>query len=581
MNDFAISMTFLIAQVSAVMIVALGLDAWLARRSPNAAGRVLFVAILALPILTAAIFCPLPRWWSWQDDAKPIARTESNINAEQGIAAVSAKPDATVLEQAERGVPLLKLLQSLPAVGAHWQPSPRTGRILALVWLAGGCLCGIRLLGGLWSVGRLRRRSRSVSDEGASELLRSLRSDLQLRRTVELREADVPGLPATMGWRRPIILLPPTWKKWGNAELRSALAHELAHIAAGDYLSSFIAQLAVALHFYHPLTIRLMNRLRLRREMAADALAARHAGGRREYLRALARLALYGEPAGTGVPAPLLLSAHGGVLFRRIQMLRNTEEARPLSRMARGLALALLASSALLASTLRSPAGAPDAEATANAATSSDSEPFDLSYLAANPDPVHAVVGFRPAVLLAQPGMAEYARLYHRELEAALKSMGRSMPDGISLADVEQIVVDAAFSVNSKAPPPNRSVMVGTGHLMIRMRKEVDWAKALSAIFGKLKTTTQDSYTILTANFPLLGPQDVSFCVIDARTILVVQEKDGKFLTPVKSAKCPVNLGPSWSKVERSPLAIGFDNHDGYFTGSSRPKSRISPDWRN
>jgi hypothetical protein len=104
------------------------------------------------------------------------------------------------------------------------------------------------------------------------------------------------------------------------------------------------------------------------------------------------------------------------------------------------------------------------------------------------------------------------------------------------------------------------------------MRKDVDWAKALSAILGTLKTTTQDSYTILTANIPLLGPQDVSFCVIDARTIVVVQEKDGKFRMPTRSAKCPVNLGPSWSKVERSPFAIGFDNHDGFFTKKLAPE---------
>ncbi len=382
----------------------------------------------------------------------------------------------------------------------------------------------------------------------------------------------MPGLPATMGWRRPVILLPMTWRRWTDGELRSALAHELAHIAAGDFLNGLVAQLAAAIHFYHPLLRQLMNRLRLRREMAADALAARHAGGRREYVRALARLALDGESAGLGVPTPLLLSAHGGILFRRIQMLRNTEGARPLSRMVRGLALAALAASALLASSVRVPAETPDVATTTNSATPSDLEPFDLSYLAANPDDIHAVVGLRPAVLFAQPGMADRAKTVHKELEKMLKSAGRSMPDGIGIADIDEIVVDAAFSVNKQAPPPNRALMCGSGHFMIRMRKDVDWTSVLKSLFGEVKISKQEPYTILSVRSLVLGPQEMHYCVIDARTLLMVQEKNGKYQTPVAGAKAKINLGPSWSKVERSPLAIGFDNHDDFFTKMLAPE---------
>ncbi len=351
MSNFTISMALLVGQVSTVMIVALILDIWLARRSPNAAGRMLFIAMLALPVLTAAMFCPLPNWWNWRANMNPIAAADLKTDLEKRAAPNSHEAATIPAVPVERGgVSLRHLLEWLPAAGAHWQPTPRIGRMLALAWLAGVGICVLRLLGGLWSVNRLRRRSRIVPDLAVNELLRSIETELKLNRSVELREAQVSGLPAMMGWRRPVILLPMTWRRWTDGELRSALAHELAHIAAGDFLNGLVAQLAAAIHFYHPLLRQLMNRLRLRREMAADALAARHAGGRREYVRALARLALDGESAGLGVPTPLLLSAHGGILFRRIQMLRNTEGARPLSRTVRGLALAALAASALLAS---------------------------------------------------------------------------------------------------------------------------------------------------------------------------------------------------------------------------------------
>ena len=52
------------------------------------------------------------------------------------------------------------------------------------------------------------------------------------------------------------------------------LAHELAHVVRGDFLTGLIAQFSVALHFYHPLAHWLAKRLRLEQELAADAWGA-------------------------------------------------------------------------------------------------------------------------------------------------------------------------------------------------------------------------------------------------------------------------------------------------------------------
>jgi len=570
MNEFPLSLAFLAAQVAAVTLVALALDAWIVRRSPAVAARVLFLALFALPILTAAMFCPLPNWWTWPHRAEPVAVAESETSTQPGSARAADGLKPVAMDAPKRGLSVRDLMQSLPSVGARWRPSPRAGQILAVAWLLGVTICGIRMIGGLWSVGRLRRRSRPVLDAVANEMLRTLASDMGVKRAVELREADLPGLPATAGWRRPIILLPTDWMSWGATELRSALAHELAHIHAGDFLNGIVAQLASALHFYHPLPRRLLNRLRLRREMAADALAARYAGGRREYLRALARLALCSESSGTGVPAPLLLSAHGGVLFRRIQMLRNTEEARPLSRTVRRLTLAMLAGSVLLASAMRGSADAPDS-ASASAPSSAEVEPFDLSYLTANPKGTHAVVCLRPSVLFAQPGMAEYAKAMRTVVKAQLQLQGRTLPSDLGLADIEQIVIDAEITVDAKAPPPNHSLMCGTGNLMIRMRRDVDWLSLLKGLFGKVKTSKQDQFTIHSVNAPTIGPTDVSFCEIDRRTLLMVQSQDGKFLIPTKGSKPTIDLGASWSQIERLPFAVGFDNRDSYWSKKLAP----------
>ena len=108
---------------------------------------------------------------------------------------------------------------------------------------------------------------------------------------VEVRELEwlTGSTAAAVGWLRPVVLFPCDWRSWSGLERRAVLAHEMAHIGRADYLSGIIAQLGLAVHFYHPLVHWLVLRLRLQQELAADALGAPLAGGRtRVSARALA-----------------------------------------------------------------------------------------------------------------------------------------------------------------------------------------------------------------------------------------------------------------------------------------------------
>ena len=89
------------------------------------------------------------------------------------------------------------------------------------------------------------------------------------------------------------------------------LAHELAHIQRRDYVTGFVARLAVAFHFYHPLIWWLAGRLLLQQELAADAVGARLAGGRGMYLLALSRLALRQDGRSPCWPARAFLPRGG------------------------------------------------------------------------------------------------------------------------------------------------------------------------------------------------------------------------------------------------------------------------------
>ena len=92
----------------------------------------------------------------------------------------------------------------------------------------------------------------------------------------ELRAGDAgdPGMATSHS-----CCLPFDWRDWSQTELRAVLAHELAHVVRGDFLTGLIAQISVAIHFYHPLAHWLAKRLRLEQELAADAWGAALSGG--------------------------------------------------------------------------------------------------------------------------------------------------------------------------------------------------------------------------------------------------------------------------------------------------------------
>jgi len=260
----------------------------------------------------------------------------------------------------------------------------------------------LRTLGGLMAVRRYRRRSRPIDDAALAEQLDVLRARLSHTRPIELRETDWLPSAATLGWRRPVILLPTCWRCWTAAQRRVVLAHELAHVGRSDFLGWLAAQLGLVLHFYHPLVHWLARRLRLEQELAADADAARLVGNRRTYLTTLAELALAEPSIRLGWPAHTFLPTRG-MLLRRIEMLRNRKrqpDSSPSrsSRAARWATLVVLLAAALSVAGLRSAAEDTTDEpaATAQATAPHDNSAFRHTF--SNGTEVELVgVGYHPS----------------------------------------------------------------------------------------------------------------------------------------------------------------------------------------
>ncbi len=245
--------------------------------------------------------------------------------------------------------------------------------------LASLCLGLARVGFGIWTIQGLRTRSRPIVDGDLGQEIEILRAELSCTVNVEARESTELATPATIGWRRP-LLLPGDWREWNAAEGRAVLAHELAHVKREDFAAVVVAQLSLALNFYHPLAHWLAARLRLEQELAADAWGAALSGGKATYLAAVARLALRRDSVAFTWPAQAFLPARG-TFIRRIEMLRNSKQISHVSLpiAARILTISALAALGFLVAGVRGPASSSEAQA--------QSQTFTATATGAGPSP--------------------------------------------------------------------------------------------------------------------------------------------------------------------------------------------------
>ncbi|MDP6444064.1 MAG: M56 family metallopeptidase, partial [Pirellulaceae bacterium] len=201
------------------------------------------------------------------------------------------------------------------------------------------------------AVSGYRRRSLPIKDSSFLALADRLRRKLGIGRHVELRVSSDLSTAATIGWLKPVILVPTDWWRWSDQERRAVLGHELAHISHNDYFAVLMAQFSIALHFYHPIVHWLAGRLRLEQELAADAAAAELAGGRQQYLTTLAAMALRESDRPIGWAARGFLPVRGAFL-KRIESLRSGSAPKRLTACGHGLTIAALVVAGVLVSGL-------------------------------------------------------------------------------------------------------------------------------------------------------------------------------------------------------------------------------------
>jgi beta-lactamase regulating signal transducer with metallopeptidase domain len=206
-----------------------------------------------------------------------------------------------------------------------------------------------RLLLGFAGCRRIARGSRRIDFERVAEGCAPALQRALLGQRLEVRECQTVRVPLTLGWLRPMILLPEDWALWGPSKRGAVLAHELAHVERRDALFLAVGAFNQCLFWFHPMAWLLPGRLALLSERACDDRAITLTGAPLPYAKHLLEFAASMVDRRDRVMSGILSisMADGGDLRGRIEAILDHPRtgASALTRRAR---LTLLASALLI-----------------------------------------------------------------------------------------------------------------------------------------------------------------------------------------------------------------------------------------
>lgn len=216
-----------------------------------------------------------------------------------------------------------------------------TAALPLLIWSLGTAAMVLTLGAGLVQLFAAARRGTRIVDGMRHELAREMAARLGLTRPIALLETADPSLLVACGWWTPAVLLPPSSRTWSAARTRIVLAHELAHIARGDWGSQLAAEILRSILWFNPLAWIVARRLREESERACDDVVLSNAIDGVDYAGELLALARALRPVRSWSPAPAM--ARPSSLERRVTAMLDVHLARaPLGRASR-LAVAVVA----------------------------------------------------------------------------------------------------------------------------------------------------------------------------------------------------------------------------------------------
>lgn len=294
----------------ATMLLAVGWVTTLVLVRRSAAVRhCVLTATVVTALLVPGIALVAPRW-TLRVATTPPASDSTRVSAPATSAETGFAVETTVTPGRQR-------------VSGLW--------LVAGLWTTGSVALLGSLVAGLLRLRRLARESTvATSGPWPSDAAR-IGAAMGVDR-IRLLHGTREDLLVAWGWRRPTILVPPRAAEWSVERREIVLAHELAHLARGDWVVQLAADLVRALYWFNPLAWAIGRRLRLESECACDDRVLNQGITATDYASHLLDIARdLQPPRRPALPAPAM--ARPTSLEGRVRaMLTSSRDRRPLSR---------------------------------------------------------------------------------------------------------------------------------------------------------------------------------------------------------------------------------------------------------
>ena len=141
----------------------------------------------------------------------------------------------------------------------------------------------------------------------------------------------------------PIILLPQDSIVWTEERLEVVLLHELAHIQRNDFLTSLIARLACALHWFNPLAWMAARQIGREQEKACDDLVLRAGAAPENYAEEVLQFATGRPIPCLGLSGAVAMARPSSLESRLLAILDSTRNRASLTRQGNWIAAILVA----------------------------------------------------------------------------------------------------------------------------------------------------------------------------------------------------------------------------------------------
>ncbi len=248
-------------------------------KQPNTRFTVAFATLLIFLAAFGGTLCQ-----QWIDLAPtPVITPSTEFPAEtigvssSSLAQTALEPTTVVESSSNWETGLTRLTQLAP-----W---------LAWLWVVGSFIFGLRLVNGIVQSQRLRYRTQPIPANWQQQV-KKLSQRLGINQAVSYASTNRSNTPLTLGWIKPIILIPTSLLTMMPADqLEAIFIHELAHIKRRDYLWNLIQSVAEIILFYHPAYWYISSVLERERELACDKLTINVTQRPRVYAQALLQVA--------------------------------------------------------------------------------------------------------------------------------------------------------------------------------------------------------------------------------------------------------------------------------------------------